>query len=493
MIRSIRTRAAVLTLLAAASAAPVRAAVFEVTKLGDTADGACDRDCSLREAITAANNLDGPDVILLGPGIHLVSRAGAGEDANAGGDLDILDDLTVVGKTPALTVLSSGGGDRVLHVAAGVTAELRGVSVANGRVAGSGGGILNLGRLTLSEVTVLNNATTAGGSGGGIRSDGPGASLTLADSAVINNTAEGAGGGVIAGGTLELANVTISGNRSTAGFGGGLYTFDSLDADISNSTITANGAQRGGGLYVESVPFLTTDYPELRNTILAGNTAANDADCAGAAVSRGYNLLGVGGGCIDFKAAKNDLVGTAAAPLNPRLQALGSGGGFTPSHAPLGNSPALNAGNPAPPGEACEAYDQRGLKRTGRCDIGAVELLAAGCVEGDLGLCLNANNRFQVTTVFTDGRVQQPAHAVETTRDTGYFWFFDPTSVEVTVKILNGCGSNGRYWVYLAGLTNVGATVTVTDTVTGATKTYTSPHGRNFRPMYDTNFAPCGS
>jgi hypothetical protein len=421
-----------------------------------------------------------------------VSRAGAGEDANAGGDLDVLDDLTLVGKTPALTVLSSNGGDRVLHVAAGVDAELRSLSTGNGRVAGSGGGILNLGQLTLSEVTVFNNATTGGGSGGGIRSDGPDASLTLADSAVINNTAEGAGGGIIAGGTLELANVTISGNRS-AGFGGGLYTFNNLAADISNSTITANTAQRGGGLYAESVPFLTSDYPELSNTILAGNTAPNDADCAGAAVSRGYNLLGAGEGCIDFKPAKNDLEGTAAAPLNPRLQALGSGGGFTPSHAPLGNSPALDAGNPAPPGHAaCEAFDQRGLKRTGRCDIGAVEL-ATGCVEGDLGLCLNVNNRFQVTAVFTDGRAQQPAHAVETTRDTGYFWFFDPSSMEVTVKILNGCGSNGRYWVFLAGMTNVGTTITVTDTVTGTTKTYANPQGRNFRPMYDTNFARCGS
>src|SRR5689334_5885303 len=53
-------------LLASAAVPPARAAVFIPTKLTDGADGACDADCSLREAVLAANDAAGPDFIVLG-------------------------------------------------------------------------------------------------------------------------------------------------------------------------------------------------------------------------------------------------------------------------------------------------------------------------------------------------------------------------------------------------------------------------------------------
>ncbi len=491
MIRSIRTRAMVLALLAASSVAPAQAAVFEVTKLGDTADGACDRDCSLREAITAANNLDGPDVVLVIPGYYTLGRGSAGEDANDTGDLDVLDDLTLIGEGAPDTIISLSETDRVFHIAAGVEAEMRGVTVSGGKVSGSGGGILNLGRLTLEQTIVMGNKALAGGSGGGIRSDGPGASLTLVESAVHANLAEGTGGGILAGGTLSLANVTIAFNRAANGSGGGLYVLNDTAAEISNVTVADNTAQRGGGLYVESVPFLTGNYPQVRNSILARNIAPTHPDCSGSAVSLGYNLVGIGEGCIDFQASKHDLVGTPTAPLNPRLAGEEA---FGRTRVPLAGSPAINAGNPAPPGSggtSCEAYDQRGVQRTGRCDIGAVEV-TTGCVEGFNNLCLN-QGRFQVTAVWGTSQAGGSASAVELTPDSGYFWFFGPSNVELTVKVLDGCGTNGRYWVFLAGMTNLAATVTVTDTRTGAVKTYTNPQGRIFRTVTDTTaFGGCG-
>ena len=45
-----------------------RATTFVVTKTADTNDGVCDADCSLREAINAANANPGPDVITLPAG-----------------------------------------------------------------------------------------------------------------------------------------------------------------------------------------------------------------------------------------------------------------------------------------------------------------------------------------------------------------------------------------------------------------------------------------
>jgi hypothetical protein len=69
-------------------------------------------------------------------------------------------------------------------------------------------------------------------------------------------------------------------------------------------------------------------------------------------------------------------VGTGAAPIDPRLGPLADNGGSTQTHALLQGSPAINKGNPAPPGSggnACAATDQRGAPRN--CDVGAYELV----------------------------------------------------------------------------------------------------------------------
>jgi hypothetical protein len=102
-------------------------------------------------------------------------------------------------------------------------------------------------------------------------------------------------------------------------------------------------------------------------------------------------------------------------------------------------------------------------------------------------LLLN-NGRFEVEAVWETAQGQSDAgQAVSLTGDTGYFWFFDSANVEVVIKVLNGCGLNNRYWVFAGGLTNVRAVITVTDTLTGASKTYTNPQGTAFQPIQDTS------
>ena len=51
--------------------------------------------------------------------------------------------------------------------------------------------------------------------------------------------------------------------------------------------------------------------------------------------------------------------------------------------------------------------------------------------------------------------------AVPITRESGYFTFFGPDNVEVTVKILDGRAVNGRYWVFISGMTDLEFTATV--------------------------------
>jgi hypothetical protein len=115
-----------------------------------------------------------------------------------------------------------------------------------------------------------------------------------------------------------------------------------------------------------------------------------------------------------------------------------------------------------------------------------------GCVADATSLCLN-DDRFHVTALWRtlDGS-SGPASAEPLTADTGYFWFFSPTNVEVIVKVLNACSDFNAYWVFAAGLTNVEVTLTVTDTETGEARTYTNPLGTAFLPVQDTSaFATC--
>jgi hypothetical protein len=117
---------------------------------------------------------------------------------------------------------------------------------------------------------------------------------------------------------------------------------------------------------------------------------------------------------------------------------------------------------------------------------------ATSCTPSATVMCLN-NNRFQVQATFdtTTGQSGQ-AQAVKLTDETGYLWFFSSVNIEVVLKVINACSFNNRYWVYSAGLTDVHVVLTVTDTQTGAVRTYTNPQGRAFQPILDSSaFATC--
>ena len=110
-----------------------------------------------------------------------------------------------------------------------------------------------------------------------------------------------------------------------------------------------------------------------------------------------------------------------------------------------------------------------------------------GCFESDTVLCL-ANDRFAVTV---DWQTEQGGggagvgHAVRETDNTGMFWFFEPSNLELMIKVLEGCPVNDHFWVFFAGLTNVGFEVRVTDTVAGETNVYTNEDGTTALPVLD--------
>jgi len=60
---------------------------------------------------------------------------------------------------------------------------------------------------------------------------------------------------------------------------------------------------------------------------------------------------------------------------------------------------------------------------------------------------------------------------------TGFFWFFDQSNLELMVKMLDGRGLNDHYWFFYGALSNVEYWITVHDLASGAVRTYYNPPG----------------
>ena len=340
-----------------------QAAVFTVNNLSDVSDdapgnGVCEivlqtGDCTLRAAIEEANALVGSDQIILPslspPNAYVL---------NVVTGLTITDHLTITGGGATTTIIDGNKGVRpnggVLHIFTG-TVNISGVTIRNGATTGFGGGIFNLGTLTLTNSTVSGNSAVEGG---GIRNSG----------------------------TLTLANSTVSGNSAT-GSGGGIFNFDGT-VSLFNATITSNNLAAFSSGSGAGVSTLGSTF-NFRNTILAGNFIfllpgppfTSPSDCAGTINSSGNNLMQSLSGCTVNGGV---VIGGGVTVAAPQLGPLQNNGGPTQTHAPLPGSPAIDAGNSF----GCRDQfgdlllkDQRGLRRTvdgnrdgtARCDIGAVE------------------------------------------------------------------------------------------------------------------------
>ena len=103
-------------------------------------------------------------------------------------------------------------------------------------------------------------------------------------------------------------------------------------------------------------------------------------------------------------------------------------------------------------------------------------------------------DRFQVSTKWRTADEEGGGNAVMLTDESGYFWFFNESNVEVTVKVIDACNLEGfnNFWVFAAGMTDVEVTLTVVDTQSGASKSYSNELGTPFQPILDTEgFATC--
>ncbi len=132
-------------------------------------------------------------------------------------------------------------------------------------------------------------------------------------------------------------------------------------------------------------------------------------------------------------------------------------------------------------GSACESY--RTASAAVAVTIGGS---SATCTPDSTHLCLYGG-RFRVSATYKDySQNTGNAKAVALTADSGYFWFFSQTNVELVAKIVSFCsGSTGGYGLYVSGLTDVEVVFTVTDTKKSITRTYPNALGNRFCTVGD--------
>ncbi len=293
---------------------PKVAASFTVTKTADTNDGTCDADCSLREAIVAANASAGADMIAFSAALNgsPIQLTRVGDDNTAvNGDLDINDDVTILGNGAANTLIQGSSnaafagnmGDKAFGINQDGTHTTLNVSISNLTV-----------RFTRNDIPVNAGFTQTGGAmdiflTGTGAVPGPTTSLTNCTfdsnaSALSYGGAINIDSGTVAApmtniyrGTVLISGCTISNNRTLSTVlagdppsGGGVNLFsDRHDVTFTSCSFTGNQTSsiisaNGGGLNIRHSFGGTIT---LTSCIVVNNTAGSDGG--------GILIAGVGG------------------------------------------------------------------------------------------------------------------------------------------------------------------------------------------------------
>jgi predicted outer membrane repeat protein len=378
-----------------------------------------------------------------------------------------------------LITLSGAGATGLFSVDNGITLELNGMTLSNGRATSGGVIVNNGGAVEITNSTLSSN--TVEDSGGAIRSFS--GSVTITDSTLSGNSAlpvNGRGGAIrIESGTLEITGSTFSGNTAST-FGGAIMnegtvtitdstlsgnsagnTGGAIDSagtmDIVSSTLTGNMAATGGAIYHNSGS----------TTITAGTLSGNSAQYDGGAIStyegtvevtastlsentagfEGSAVVIDGPGSITFAAS---IIDGSAAPgvttctiYSGTITSLGSNlsdddtcsltaAGDIPSSGSIDLGPLQNNGGatgtmkPLATSDAIDnadcnistAEDQRGIDRPQgiSCDIGAVEVQALP--GSTYPLCVSSYTGLVSSPLYGDCGVGQVA--LQVTADQNY-------------------------------------------------------------------------
>ena len=258
---------------------------YRATRTDDPAPNGCKtKDCSLREAVIAANASGMPATILLRPGKRYeLTRPGLGEDAAVTGDLDLTSQLAVetkgfVGRNKnkrhrgARAVIDGNDIDRIFDVH-GPGLRLDGIVARDGHARMSAGddgdgGAIRGGFLKIHNSRLVSNV--AAGNGGAFAITASPFNVAMSMSLLKGNTAAGNGGAVYVSGSPGRSP-GINGVRAvhnSAGGSGGAFFGTGLGID--GSTVADNQAGADGG----GIAFSGTGSNFVSGSTVSGNRAA---------------------------------------------------------------------------------------------------------------------------------------------------------------------------------------------------------------------------
>lgn len=258
--------------------------------------------CSLREAVQLANAQAGPNRILLPAGTFSLSRAGAEENANSTGDLDITDDLIIDGAGSTATTITQTTPDRLFHVfTSAVNLSLIDLNLTGGSGVADGGAV----SITGSGLLVVERSTFAGHR------------ATRHGGAIFHN-----GGGGVGVRQIVMRDCRFEDNRATNtdalnAYGGALYSLSSGFSDVfmvvENCTFASNRADNGGGaLALDGVQSVSGN----RGTITGSTFTQNQVTLAGPGGAIGTNVDAFGLFYVDLvDSVFQDNAAPTASPL----------------------------------------------------------------------------------------------------------------------------------------------------------------------------------
>lgn len=291
MIRALAIAAAALAVsVTAAAPSQASALAFVVDSTVDAVDaqpgdGICattEGDCTFRASVQETNALPGHQTIMLPAGEFALTIPGYVENAAAAGDVDVTGHLTILGAGAEMTLLTeeSGGVERVIDVREDADVVISDLTIHDvfmsailpSGTENCGGGIRNHGSLTAFRLVVRDNIFRRGG--GGVCND-EGGVLKLTDSLIEHNCAclTGPGGGILnaPGGFAVLENLTISGNSGDTTGGGGVSNLGTMI--VRDSLITGNGATNDadGAGGIDNRKVAATGSLTIFNSTISGN------------------------------------------------------------------------------------------------------------------------------------------------------------------------------------------------------------------------------
>ena len=292
------------------------------TSDGDLTDGMCldlNGNCTLRAAIMQANFTTGPQTITLPAGVYLLNRTGY-DDAALLGDLDIFDRVTIQGAGSNTTIIDGNGAitnDRVFqiinNISGTVSVSLSGMTIRNGRAmtvtanTDTGGAISTNASLTLSDVRIEGNTAYQGG-GVYVQPDLFASypiflsmnNVLVEGNSATHDTSSNGGGLYLAANVITLTNTIVHANFAQ-GDGGGVWGGPLF---IRDSSVYNNAAHRGGGLMLSGDGSTVIEHDEIySNTAdLGGGIEADMPGLASVTVRDSYlhnNHAASNGGAIE--------------------------------------------------------------------------------------------------------------------------------------------------------------------------------------------------